>query len=319
MSRFTNRYLPRNERRTALWLALGGAGVFVIADVLTSVVFNAATEAVGGADLDPWAIELISMLTAFAIVTILVASLIRLARAPKALALYMIASAAVTGATALASTGAVLPHVGIGLGALGGAWVAETVSLARIRDDGFSGDGPDGEGLSTTRAPYGWTLIGWHGRTPQSDGMIAIAMAAVTVIPAIMGLLFTNAARTFTTPTTATGNAVTLLTTAVAMGGAWVVSAFLVARKSGVHSTWLGVSRMVASVFGGLVLLLAQDFGNAWMDVVSWLVILIAVIGAAFLGVYLAIHREPDTLSPDQSLDAVTPEPPSDSAGPSGA
>ena len=96
MSRFLDRFLPRTERRTALWLAFGGAGVRWVAGTVGGLAREQMRSIVLEDPLPTSSVYAVVALVEFAAVALVVATLIRFARAPKAIALYVALGARLT-------------------------------------------------------------------------------------------------------------------------------------------------------------------------------------------------------------------------------
>lgn len=326
MRAFLARYLPAPERRSALWLALGGAAVAWSAVEVADAVWSQWPSSGTGADTALYAVQAFA---AFALVTLLVAVMIRVARAPRALALYIVLGAVLdsairiiglpgdllagsmfmTGGTPndalLGVAVSILTFMAVGAGAVSGAWVAQTVSLARIRDEGFSGDdSEDGVGLKRRPGSRGWGFVGWTGRPIEGDMLLAVAFVAVGVIPSLVGVIFSLILLPLTQrldeqSVSLIGSAGSTLLLVVA----WYFSARLVTLRTGVVSLWavpvagLLMSLVLASQsafqgLGGLDFLASAGLGLLGAGLAA---------AAALLGTAHASRKKPATLSePDQ-------------------
>lgn len=336
MRAFLERFLPRAERRAALWLVVGGTAVMWMARRLGNLVFDQMMVVRDAPPVPLDAALLVQALSAFALVAILVALLIRLGHAPKTLALYLFLVGlfdAVIGLVfvpldylQLASFGARLTSAhfsaslvafAIGLGALAGAWIAVTVTMARIRDAGFSGDdSEEGEGLKRKPSSDGLTFIGWSGRPMRGDARLAVALVFVGVIP--------NAAFA------AYGSGTAVLSryledgasfTTIAVGGlllaavTWFFSARAVVLRAGVVSAWLvalaPIVPLVIRGFGPISQLGDSEVLRGLVVTAIWNVVAVA---AALLGTASALRAKPATLSsPDQQDPGASA--PDDTAG----
>lgn len=252
MRAFFARYLPPAERSTALWLALGGTGVMWAVTEFGYQIMDRlpiwepdSTMSLGSA----FALQAAAQ---FGAVALLVALLIRVARAPRVLGLFIALAALAAGVLELVNlvgtplsemAGIASATAGTALGAVVGAWIASTVTLARVTDAGFSGDDSEtGDGLKRKPASRGFGFIGWEGRPLAGAPLIAVAFVAVTILPALA--------------TAALNMAVSLLPLeaepgfvgemAFTYGGplvvftAWFFSAMIVSKRSGVASLWIG-------------------------------------------------------------------------------
>ena len=346
MSRFLDRFLPRTERRTALWLAFGGAGVGWVASTVGGLAMEQMRSIALEDPLPTSSAYAVAALVEFAAVALVIAALIRFARAPEALALYVALGAlldtvlsviglpaAFLGARSAAAAGfapadgvwatsaaAVLSHLGVGFGALAGAWIAATVSLARIRDTGFSGDGPDGRGLRSKPAGVGWSFVGWEGRPLARDALLAVAFvaasAAVGLVAVALGLASSLIPGRFEGGFAANAMLV-LFTTTIALS--WLFAARAVTLRTRVVSLWLVplgavlsyawfvVENVAAFGFTDPADLLPVYVVNLFAPVVTTL--------AALAGVELAIRREPATLSPNDPQDPDAEAASADTAG----
>jgi len=344
MRAFLERYLPPRERNTALWLVLGGAGVSALAGGLGQMVMAAMPVGIDAADggIPLGGAYAVQALAEFALVTVVVAALIRFGRAPRALALFIVLAetlALVIGAmrllislvltlggspdgaaaeatlTAL-SFGLLLP-IALVLGAGAGAWVASTVSLARIKDAGFSGDEDQSAGLRRRPESLGLRFMGWEGRPPSGDALIAIALVATAVIPALVGLLGSSAFE-LAVPKDATEGTF-LLFGALAFGAqalAWVPSAWIVVRRTGVASAWLMSLVMLIESVPWTIGILVDSGPSVFPGLLASTVVPAAgVVGAALLGTALALGRQPATLDASDPQDPDATNAPADTAG----
>ncbi len=334
MSRFLDRFLPPTERRTALWLALGGAMVGWIAGRVGGLALEQMRSIVLEDPMPTRSAYVVTALVEFAAVALVIAALIRFARAPKVLALYValgaaldialgiiglpaaflgtrsVAAAGFAPGPGLVATGsdfwassaaAVLAHLGVGLGALAGAWIAATVSLARIRDTGFSGDEPNGKGLRSKPAGTGWSFVGWEGQPLAGGARLALAFVAaaavVGLVAAALGLVALLIPGRFDGGLAANGIGVVF---AILLVASWLLAARAVTLRSGVVSLWLvplsaGFGSMVFVVESVTMLGLTGPADALSISAVNLLVPLLATL-AALVGVELAIRREPATL-----------------------
>lgn len=321
------RLAPAEERRTALWLAFGGSLLTVMSTVLGSAVLSqmpAGTSQVPGGGA-----YTVQALSEFALVTLLVATAIRFLRAPKALAFYLLLSQLLAAASAVLSLPAdilsaaraeidsvavagtvspvfstlstVLVALGVGLGAVAGAWAASTVSMARIQDEGFSGDEPDGVGLSRHPRPRTPAFMGWTGRPVRGDALIATALVSVAVLPSVM-----TAVIGVLEPLLGgfSSNVLQVVVWTVLVGAAWFFSAWFVTRRLGVASTWM---RSLGGLLGTLVYLVyyaisAGSAGILWgTGMLTTLVPAAILLIATVAGSWLALRGRPATLSaPDR-------------------
>jgi hypothetical protein len=328
MRAFFDRYLPASERRTALWLALGGAAMAWSAGEIADAVWSQWPASAAGADTAMYGVQVFA---AFAMVTLLVAVMIRVARAPRALALYVALGAALdsairiiglpgdllAGSMLVAAPGgspndalvgaavSVLTFMAVAAGAVTGAWVAQTVSLARIRDEGFSGDdSEDGVGLKRRPGSSGWSFMGWTGRPISGDGLLAVGFVAVGVIPSLVGVAF-SLIQLPLMPWLEEHSAF-LLVSAVStllLAGAWYFSARLVTLRTGVVSLWaVPAAGLLMSLMLAIQLAL-RGLGGLDFLVSAGLGLLAAGLAAAaaLLGTAHALRAKPATLSaPDQ-------------------
>jgi len=347
VGRFFDRYLPAPERRTALWLALGGAALGAASQFVGSAAYRSAMASAGTSTA-----VLVAAGVRFAVVALLVALLVRFARAPKALAFYLVVGAVVSvllsavglpfdylSAKAwqasvpqdaggletwwISSAQATLGEVAEGLGALAGAWIAATVSLARIRDKGFSGDDPEGQGLRSRPGAIGWGFLGWEGRPLSGDSLIAVAFVAMR---ALTGLLPVALSGVLALVSDRFGGGIAprtlevLYATAAALW--WLIAAWVVTRRSGVVSLWV---LPAAGLLQGLWFAVRSDLlmrqgpvpadmlASAAMSVLTPVVVLVAVLAGTELG----LKTRPATLTdrPDPQDPGAGPPAPDDTAG----
>ncbi len=342
MSAFLERYLPLSERRTALWLALGGAGVGVLATALGQLVMdNMPVGAIDGG-ISLGGAYAVQALAEFALVTAVVAALIRFARAPRSIALFIVlaetlavvvavlgllftlvstlgGSADGSGAEAtlaVLSFGLLVP-IAVALGAVAGAWVASTVSLARIKDAGFSGDEDQSAGLRRKPEPMGLRYLGWDGRPLSGDALIATALVATSAIPALVAVLGSGAFE-LAVPSDAT-EGVYWLFGAVVFGAhalAWIPSAWLVVRRTGVASAWL-MSLVMLMEAGPWTVRILFDSGPSVLPsmLATTVVPAVAIVAAALLGTALALRRQAATLDALDPQDPDATNAPADTAG----
>lgn len=327
MKPFLARYLPVSERRTALWLALGGSAIAALVTLFGSAVMSQLPVNAVDNPMPLGVAQVVQALAQFALVTLLIAALIRFARAPRVLALYLLLGGVVDAAVAVLNVpgdligaatqselglvgqgvspvqtvfAAMLVSLGVGLGAVAGAWIVSTVSLARIRDAGFSGDAPDGEGLRSHAPSGGWEFIGWSGGPATGDALIAIAFVAVSIIPSLV----TTAANLMLAIAPASllsseNSLVQPIAWAVLTAIAWFLSAGLVTLRSDVVSSW-------TVALGGLLGTLIYIFEYALQtrdglvlvySAAASLVPSVVLVAAALLGTARALKREPATLT----------------------
>ncbi len=315
MRKFFNRFLPADERHSALWLGLGGSAVtwavaefgFQVMDRLP-IYDQDSTMSMGVA----FAIQALAQ---FALVTLLVAVLIRAARAPKVLALFIALGALVGGSMEFVNlvdgsfyevVGAASVSLGTVFGALIGAWLASTVTLARMTDSGFSGDdSEEGDGLKRKPAFRGWGFMGLEGRPLEGAALLAVAFVLVTVIPALVTAAL-NVGVSFIPMEEEPGLVDDLLTYGgpLVVFAAWFFSAKLISRRTGVVTLWMSaLGSVLYYVVTGLwfaVPFLGESLIDGSLEIASSLSAL-GVPAAALLGTAVALRVKPATLSaPDQ-------------------
>ncbi|PKQ15763.1 MAG: hypothetical protein CVT67_07860 [Actinobacteria bacterium HGW-Actinobacteria-7] len=329
MRAFVERFLPVGERRTALWLALGGTAVmWTVAEfgfqVMERMPVYEAENAV------PLVVAYaVQALAQFAAVALLLAVLIRVARAPRALALFVSLGAVVAVvlefinlvgnpvAEVLGSAGA---ELGTALGAVVGAWVASTVTLARMADTGFSGDDEEsGAGLKRKPGSRGWGFIGWEGRPLTGDALLVVAFVALAIIPALVTAALNVAVGFIPMEAEPSILADALMT----YGGplvvfiAWFFSAKLVSQRTGVVSLWTAaLGSVLVYVLMGLwygVPILGESLSGGLVELAGSMSAL-GVPAAALLGTALALRTKPATLSASGQQDPGT-RPSDDTAG----
>jgi len=155
MREFFDRFLPAETRATALWLALGGGAVLWGVSAFGDEVLKRLPVGTEPGMLPQGMAYVIQALAEFALVTLVVALLVRFLRAPRAIALYILLASFLRAAVALlgipaamvaasrsalmvgASTApsnplldglaGVMIALGVGLGAVAGAWITQTV------------------------------------------------------------------------------------------------------------------------------------------------------------------------------------------------
>lgn len=342
MSRLLDRYLPPDERPTALWLVLGGTGVVIVATTLGQLVMeNMPVGAIeGGIPLG--GAYVVQALAEFALVTVVIAALIRFARAPRSIALFIVlaetlaflvaalgllftvvstsgGSADGSGAEAtlaVLSFSLLLPVARV-VGAVAGAWVASTVSLARIKDAGFSGDEEQGTGLRRKPEPMGLRFMGWDGPPLTGDALIATALVAASALPALVAVLGSGVFE-LAVPIDATEGAYVLFG-AIVFGAhvlAWIPSAWIVVRRSGVVSVWLMSLAMLMEAGPWTVRIVVDSGLSVFPNVLATTVApAVAVVGAALLGTALALRRQPATLETSDPQDPDATRASADTAG----
>jgi len=331
MSRFFDRYLPRSERRAALWLAFGGAVAWWAGQSVGARVFQAVRFDEVNKGTPTWVAPLASGFASFLAAALVVGLLIRFARAPKALALYVVLGAALAIAFDVARLPltlmlAALPRregmfspgvdvwglwargvvgdVAVALGAAAGAWIVQKVpTVERIRAMGFSAEGETK--AQSGSVSTGWTFLGWEGRPVRDDALVAVAFVALKVLPTcvlVAGSYFTSLNPAFRGDFTSVPQAFWWGQWAVALGS-WALAAFWVTRRTGVRSLWLAALGATGAAVLGLVefaatLLLDGDPVSAGGQLLVGIEMLVPA-AAALLGTYLALRREPATLSPN--------------------
>jgi len=316
MRAFLAKYLPVSERKTALWLVVGGTLIVLLASDLGRRVMSEMTASA----MPAGAGYAVQGLTEFALVTILVAGLIRFAGAPRVIALYLLLGQLVSVGVAVMGVPAVLVSasresggdsgmlwslaasaalsLSIGLGAIAGAWVASTVSLARIQDEGFSGDDPDGDGLHRKPASSGWRFMGWEGRPLAGSALVAVALVAATVIPSAANVLsgLVSALVPSQMPDGSLSGTTVVMWQIIGTLS-WPLSTWLVTARLGVASAWVAA---VATLLASLVYAVEATFGGGVATLVYSLAVSVAphviTVAAALLGTALALRREPATL-----------------------
>ncbi len=285
MRSFFCRFLPADERRTALWLVLGGALIATAARLLQRAAADAIASTPGLSAAGGYAVQTAA---AFALTTVLVIVMIRFLRAPRSMALYLVLTGvlavvsaavlvavsavvvAVTGGPtgALASTrpsmdtfwNASVARIGMALGALAGAWIAATVSVERIRATRFDADEETAQSIKPVKV--GWWIVGWDSWPATGDQRVALALSAVLALPAIVASLNSALlAAGFSgglTPEAATY--LSYFAMPLVVGVAWTVSAFEVTRRSDVASAWFAsVGALLPSLVTTIWLLVEQS------------------------------------------------------------
>lgn len=348
MSRFFDRFLPIHERRAALWLGLGAAAVTWCAQQLAGLVRDAVPVGTKVGAAPVWAPGVIAVAVEFAAVALLVAALIRVARAPKALALFLVLSAllgvafwvlwiplgylearASWAASGLAgevdmpqqwfpSAIRLAEPVALGLGAMAGAWIAATVTLARIRDAGFSGDEPNGSGLSTNPERIGWGFLGWEGRPATGASLIAVAFVQLRLV--VMAISLGISAVMLLVPNRYSGDAVANAATvgsSVVLAAGYLFAARAVTRRTGIASLWLiplgALLTSAAWVIESAIIM----YRPAWSEVLSELggsALLnlsgpLLVVAATLAGTELALRARPATIPSDEAREPASPTP----------
>ena len=305
MREFFDRLLPAESRATALWLAFGGAAVLWVVSAFGDEVLRQLPVGTGAGMMPQGMAFVVQALAEFALVTLLVALLVRFLKAPRAIALYVLIASFLRAAVALlgipaAMVGAsiapsnpvldglagAMVALGVGLGAVAGAWITQTVTLDRIRDEGFSGDDdPDGKGLRKKPGSRGWSFMGWQGLPATGDALVELALVSVGVIPALVGaaagLLIALA-----NPSWMRGDGVAaavIITLALIV--AWFFSARLVVGRTGVVAVWLVPAAAMIPVIVLLVqTLIGSDLGlGAAFQIVA--VNLIPAVGMTVAGI----------------------------------
>lgn len=330
MRAFLDRFLPARTRATTLWLAVGGGAVLWAVSAFGAEVLAQLPVGTQAGMVPQGMAYVIQALAQFALVTLVVALLVRFVRAPRAIALYLLLASALSAAIAIlgipgalvmgsrvapgagvAGLGAsplldglagAMIALGVGLGAVAGAWITQTVTLDRIRDEGFSGDDSDGKGLRKHPGSRGWSFMGWEGAPASGDSLVAVALVAVDALPALVGVIVGLLAAVVD-PGTAGGGAIVPVASTLAATVAWFFSAKLIAERTGVVELWLvpAVSALPVSI------VLAQGLGAGAlaplaatrMVIVTLLPAIVATI-AALAGVAFAQRAKPATIAPPE-------------------
>lgn len=327
MKAFFDRFLPAEERATALWLALGGSVLMAVATLFGSEVMAQLPVNVAENPMPASIATIVKALSEFALVALAIALLIRFARAPRVLALYVLLASLLASAISvleipgslvalsqqqieLGSIGSpghpvtealssVLVWLGVGLGAVAGAWIASTVTLARIRDAGFSGDDTASDGLLRRPGSRGWEFVGWEGSWRTGDVRIAMALVAVAVIPGLAALVLGLVVALAGGPRL-DGRVDVAITVAwvLVLAGAWLVSTRLITLRSGIVSTWVILvgEFLSASVYNIQSIIMAPDAEFLAYIVATSIGGTLLTVAAALLGTALALRRKPATL-----------------------
>jgi len=344
MRAFFGKYLPVAERRTALWLVLAGTAVGWAASTFGSEVMTRLPVGTDVAEVPIGFAYVIQAFAEFSLVAIAVALLIRFARAPQAIVLYVLLGESLSlalgvlnvpaGMIAAAQSSVVgnsspferlatssIQSLAVGLGAVAGAWVASTVSLARIRDVGFSGDETDGEGLQRRPAARGWHFIGWEGRPLTGDALVAMALVAVGVLPsAALSLISLVIALVPGDPLQGGISSMAFTFMSIAAALAWPLSVWLITTRTGVVSAWTAA---LAGVLTSTAFVVQWALQSAPMMEVGFLIealrdnilsSLITVL-AALGGAALALRRKPATLAGERHDSGAPDERSEDTAG----
>lgn len=331
MRGFFDRFLPAQQRAVSLWLGLGGAAVLSGVSVFGDEVLGQLPVGTGAGMVPQGVAYVLDALAEFALATLVVAVLVRFLRAPKAIALYVFLASMLTAAVALvglpgdlvsasklelivgaptmptdpvlAAIASVMIALGVGLGAVAGAWVAETVTLARIRDEGFSGDDPDGKGLHKKPQSRGWAFLGWEGRPVSGDALVAVALVAVSVLPRGVGVL-SDLATPLADPTWMKGDSIAAaVITMLALIVAWFFSAKLTVERTGVVAVWIVLAAgLLQTVVFTVVSLVGQPWplADALQMVAINFIPAVATLAAALAGVAFAQGAKPATIAPPE-------------------
>lgn len=328
MSAFLDRFLPARTRAIALWLAVGGGAVLWGVSAFGAEVLAQLPVGTEAGMVPQGMAYVIQALAQFALVTLVMALLIRFVRAPRAIALYVllasmlgaaIAVVSIPGAMVAASRAALVVGgsgpsgnplldglanamiaLGVGLGAVAGAWITQTVTLDRIRDEDFSGDDPDGKGLRKHPGSRGWSFMGWEGAPASGDALIAAALVAVSALPALVSVV-AGLLTPLADPGWARGDSIAAaVIIMLALIVAWFFSARLVVGRTGVVEVWLVPAVSILPVLATV----AQALGVGDLSVTAVVqmlaVTLIPAVGttiAALVGVAFARGVKPATIA----------------------
>lgn len=328
MKMFLDTYLPAGERRSALWIVLGGAALSIAGQWLGGVVTHQLAES--GESMAWWATLLIQHAVVMAFTALVVAALIRFGKAPKVLALSVVLLALMSlvfsladaawglwsargsiGSDYLAYAGWIqsgLTSVTYGLGAVAGAWIARTVSVDRIRNVGLTDDELAERGdRAPVPVPHGLAFMGWEGRPLRGDALVAWSLMLVSVLPRVVSEVGVAASSSQGSWAMAHPRAwISILDVLLML--VWGYSAYAVSLRLRVRSVWLmplsgtlGLISVVVSqgVAVGMDQLVAALDATFWIH--AALTVLMFVPAAA--GVHLAFRSRPATLHASDTQD----------------
>lgn len=320
MSRFLAAWLPAEERNAVLPIAFAGVFVGWAAQFLSQMA-EAQPALQEVLDSVPYVALLVIGLTTFAVAVVLTWGLIAFARVPRALGFYLVGSqlaaaagaliglpvelslAGGTGAAVLSTLGspfALASAVGMALGALGGAWIVDTVTLAKIRAD------VDEEPAPAKRVVRErWAFLGIESRPLQGAALVAWALVLYAIV--VEGVAVVQNA-TFTVVMSGSSDATLADPVLGAMNYiipivgilAVAVAAYVATSRTGVRSVW--VSSAASTTVTGLqsVLFLPQIWSLGTSAVVGqllWVPFGLLAIGLAIAGSALALRRRAGRLS----------------------
>lgn len=323
MSRFLAAWLPAEERRAVLLIAFAGVFVGWAAQFLSQMaeVQPALQEALA---LVPYAAVLVIGLITFAVAFVLTWVFIAFLRVPRALGFYLVGSqlAAAVGAliglpielmvaggasegtlgamSTLGSPFALASAVGMALGALGGAWIVDTVTLAKIRAD------VDEEPVPAKPAVRErWAFLGVDGRPLQGAALVAWALVLYAIIvegvAVVQNAAFTIAVSgrlevSLTDPVLAAMNYSIPIVGILAVS----VAAYVATSRTGVRSVWVSSAASTAVTGVQSLLFLPQVWSLGTTAVIGqlmWIPFGALAIGLAIAGSALALRRRAARLS----------------------
>ncbi|TLM97961.1 MAG: hypothetical protein FDZ75_03445 [Actinobacteria bacterium] len=305
------RYLPRSERRTALWLAFGGAAIVEATELLHRSLVQSLTAAVPA---PPHGAALaIEFAAESALVLLAVLMLVRLAKAPRVLALYLIALAGVRIVLELPRVDAVT-SLALMVGAFAAGWLADWVTLDKIRVFP-EGEGPPEEVVTphpdAPAVPF--AFLGWTGRPVAGDALVALVYVAAILASGLVS-------RAVVLVSLALGSGDGLQVTAFLIGQAISVVgigvvAYAATRLTDVRTLWLQVvGGVLVPVFTTVRFYVFQAPGAAYYDAVG-IIALAAAPLFALLGTWVATRGEAATLPASDSQDPGSDAAPDDTAG----
>lgn len=320
MNRFLVAWLPAEERGAVLPIAFAGVFVGWAAQFLSQMAEAqpALQEALVAV---PYAAVLVIGLITFAVAFVLTWALIAFLRVPRALGLYLVGSqlaaaagaliglpielslAGGAGAAALSTLGspfALASAVGMVLGAPGGAWIVDTVTLAKIRA-GVDEEPVPAKPVTRER----WAFLGIDGRPLQGAAQVAWALVLYAIVvegvAVVQNAAFTAvvsgaADATLANPVIGSMNYIIPIVGILAVA----LAAFVATSRTGVRSVW--VSSAASTAVTGLqsLLFLPQIWSLGTTAVVGqllWIPFGLLAIGLAIAGSALALRRRAARLS----------------------
>lgn len=296
MKRLLAALFPKGERRAALWLALGGTAVIQATHRMDRAVADALSSQMSAPSA---ALALsIRLAAATALAMFVVLALVRLAKAPRVLTLFLAATGAASVLLGLPRPDA--RDAGVALGALAAGWLADWVTLDRIKafpesdTDEPADSAPGAHELVTpdgAHAPL--AFLGWEGWPAQGDALMAIVFALSGLASGAIGIAVWAVATVVSGgDQVPAAQAIVPILQIVGLGAV----AFVATSRSGVRTWWLVLAASIVAPLIETAMFVVSAPGIPRAYFVLSAVALMLMPLAAVSGTVLALRREAATL-----------------------